>query len=114
MKRVYVAGPYSDNNVISILDNIRRGMRTSTEVMLAGYSPFCPWLDFHYQLMLRPGERLTVDDFYRYSLDWHEVSDGMLVLPNHEKSKGTLREIGLAKELNIPVFHSLEELQEGR
>ena len=64
MRRVYVAGAYSASNVISVLDNIREGMRLSTQVLLLGYAPFCPWLDHHFQLMLREGEKLSVDDYY--------------------------------------------------
>ena len=113
MKRVYVAGSYSASNVTAVLDNMRIGMRASVEVLLAGYSPFCPWLDYHFQLMLRNGEQLTVEDYYNYSLAWLEVSDAILVLPNHHQSKGTLAEIARAKELKIPIYYSLEELKEG-
>ena len=68
MKRIYIAGPYSSDNVIGVLDNMRKGMRLSTEVFLAGYAPFCPFLDYHFQLNLRDGENLTLDDYYQYSL----------------------------------------------
>ena len=49
---MYVAGAYSSDNVLGVLDNMRRGMRMSTEIFLAGFSPFCPWLDYQFQLML--------------------------------------------------------------
>ncbi len=110
MKRIYIAGPFSGNNVIEILNNIRKGMRLATQVFLKGYSPFCPWLDFHFQLMLQEGETLSVDDYYRYSIDWLEVSDAMLVMPNSENSKGVQMELMVAKELYIPVFYSIVEL----
>ena len=109
MKRIYVAGAYSADNVITVLNNIRNGMRAGTELFLKGYSPFAPWLDFHFQLMLREGEALSVEDYYRYSIDWLEVSDAMYVLPNSENSKGTQKEIERAIELNIPIFYSLDE-----
>jgi hypothetical protein len=103
MKRVYIAGPYSGDNVISILDNIRRGMRAATECFLQGHAPFCPWLDFHYQLMLRENETLLVEDYYKYSIAWLAVSDGVWILPNSEKSKGVQKEVKIAKILNIPI-----------
>lgn len=108
--RVYVAGAYSADNVIDVLDNMRRGMRAGTEVFLAGFAPFCPWLDYQFQLMLREGEALTVPDYYAYSMAWLDVSDVMLVLPNSEHSKGTQAEIARAKQLAIPVFGSLKAL----
>jgi hypothetical protein len=112
MKRIYVAGAYSDDNVISIFSNMRVGIRASTEVLLAGYAPYCPWLDYHYNLMLRGGETLSVMNFYNYSMSWLEVSDAILVLPNSENSVGTQNEIERAKELEIPIFYSLSDLKQ--
>ena len=102
--KIYVAGAYSADNVLDVLSNIRRGIRASTEIFLAGYSPFCPWLDYHFQLQLQDNEVLTVKDFYEYSLAWLMVSDIMVVLPDSENSKGTQAEIAAAKENDIPVM----------
>lgn len=110
MKRVYVAGAYSSDNVIGVLNNMRKGMRASVEVFLAGFAPFCPWLDYHFQLMLREGEKISVQQYYDYSMAWLEASDAVLVLPNSDYSKGTQTEISRAKELNIPIFYNLNDL----
>jgi len=103
MKRIYIAGAYSADNVIEILDNMRRGMRAATECFLAGNAPFCPWLDFHFQLMLREGEVLTVQDYYEYSTAWLKVADELWVLPDYEYSQGTWREIETAEIIGIPI-----------
>lgn len=110
MKRIYVAGAYSANNVIDVLNNMRRGMRLSTEVMLAGFAPFCPWLDYNFQLQLRGSESLSVNDYYQYSMAWLEASDGVLLVPGWENSKGTTAEIARAKELRIPIFFTLNQM----
>jgi nucleoside 2-deoxyribosyltransferase len=110
MRRIYIAGPYSANNIITALDNIREGMRAATEVFLAGYAPFCPWHDMHYNFMLRPGEAISLQAYYDYSLAWLEVSDAMLVIGDYQKSKGTMNEISVALVEQIPVFYSLDEL----
>jgi hypothetical protein len=112
MRRVYVAGAYSADNVVGVLNNIREGIRLSTEVLLAGYAPFCPWLDFHFQLMLRGDERLAVVDYYRYSLSWLDVCSAVLLVPGWENSRGTLAEIERAQQLGIPIFKSIAELKE--
>lgn len=112
-KRIYVAGAYSAGDVLSVLDNMRRGMRASTEVILAGFAPFCPWLDFHFHLMLWNKEKLEVQDYYDYSVAWLEVSEAVLVLPNSENSVGTQKEIEIARGFGIPVFYSMEALWEG-
>lgn len=109
-KRVYIAGNFSSDNVITILDNMRNGIRASVEIMLMGFSPFAPWLDYQFQLMLRNNEKLTVEDYYEYSLAWLEVSDALFVLPNSEASTGTQMEIERAKELGLPIFMDKEAL----
>jgi hypothetical protein len=110
MIKVYVAGKYNDSNVISVLENMRLGMRTCTELLLAGYAPFCPWLDYQFQLMLHDNEELRVEDYYDYSMAWLEASDCVLTLPNYINSNGALKEIKRARELGIPVYYSKQEL----
>lgn len=99
MKRIYIAGRYSSDNVIGVLDNISAGIKASAKALKAGYAPFCPWLDhqFHFH------EPLTVEDFQAYSMVWLEVCDEVWLLPRHETSKGTQAEIKRAKELGIVV-----------
>jgi hypothetical protein len=111
MKRVYVAGSYSAPDVMTVFENMRRGIRVSTEVLLAGFAPFVPWLDYHLCLMLRGEEKLTLQEMYNYSMAWLEVSDAVLVLPNSENSKGTQAEILHAALLEIPIFYRLEDLK---
>jgi len=113
MKRVYVAGPYSANNVIDVFENMRKGMRVGLEVFLAGYAPWVPWHDFHHHLMCRDGESLSVEDYYEMSMAWLVVSDAMLVLPGWTDSKGTLAEMKKATELEIPIYFSLSDLING-
>ena len=109
MNRIYVAGAYSSDNVLGVLTNMRKGMRKATEIFLKGYAPFCPWLDYHYTLMLQGDEQLTVPNYYEYSLAWMEVADAVLLVEGWENSKGTLAEIKRAEELGIPVFYPHEE-----
>lgn len=108
MHKIYVAGPYS-GNTLETLKNMRVGIRKCLDLLLKGYAPFCPWLDYQYALMLREGEELKVEDFYAYSLAWMEASDAVLLLPGWENSKGTLLEIARAEEISLPVFYPHEE-----
>jgi hypothetical protein len=111
MKRIYVAGSYNAGNVIGVLDNMRRGMEMSKRVLLAGYAPFVPWFDYHFQLMLKDDETLSIEDYHRYSMAWLEVSDAVMVVKLRAKSVGTQAEINRATELKIPVYYSFDELQ---
>lgn len=100
--RVYLAGKYSDPNIIGCLNNIHDGIKKSVEILKMGHAVFCPWLDYQFQFF---DKTLTVDDYYRYSMAWLEVSDEVWVLPNSENSKGTNAEIARALELKIPVIY---------
>ena len=110
MIRVYIAGPYSSESVIGGLNNIRNGLRAAAELMLLGYSPYCPFADHLFCLQLRDGEKLEVKDYYNASLEWLYVSNAVLVLPGYEKSTGVKKEIEIALLNNIPVFYSLVDL----
>jgi hypothetical protein len=110
MKKIYIAGAYSADNIIDILDNIRKGIRMASILLRAGYAPFCPFVDFLYLLQLREGESLSVKIMQDYSMAWLEKCDAMILLDNYDSSLGTLKEINRADELDIPIFYNLETL----
>jgi hypothetical protein len=112
MKRIYVAGAMSSSNPIQFLENLRKGMRVSTEVLLSGFSVFSPFIDFSLFFQCREGECIPVETIQANSMAWLEVSDAILLVPGWECSKGTLKELDRAILLGIPVYHSIEEMQE--
>ena len=109
MKRIYVAGPYSADNVLDVLKNIGRGEKVCAELFSLGFAPFCPWHDKSYVTDM-PESNFTVKLFYDFSMAWLEVSDAVLLIQGWEESKGTLAEIGRAKELGIPVFVNIKDV----
>ena len=102
MKRIYIAGAYSADNVLEVLGNIRRGISAAVWALLHGYAPFCPWLDFLFFLQ-NDGKIISVEEIKAYSMAWLEASDEVWVLPDSSASIGTQAEIKRAKELNIPI-----------
>jgi hypothetical protein len=115
MKKVYVAGAYSDDNVLGVLRNIGRGEDISCQLFDLGYAPFTPWFDKEF-VIRNWAHSFTVDSFYKYSIEWLKASDCVLVVPNvpglkiWQESKGTLKEIEIAEEYHIPVFYSITDL----
>lgn len=107
--KVYVAGPYSGDNVLSILQNIGRGEKVCAELFKIGFAPFCPWHDKSY-VTDNLDVDFTVKQFYDYSMAWLDVSDAILVLPNSKVSEGTQAEIKRAHEIDIPIFFSLADV----
>ena len=79
--RIYVAGRYSDDNILGCLSNIRRGIKICARLVKAGHTPYCPWLDFLFHFF---EEDLVEEDYYNYGLRWLEVCEEVWVLPNSE------------------------------
>lgn len=111
MKRIYVAGRYSADNVIDVLKNIGRGQDICARLFSLGYYPFCPWHDKTY-VTDRPENNFTVEQFQAHSMAWLEVSDGILMTSGWSDSRGSVREMERALELKIPVFYSVRDLVE--
>lgn len=111
MKKIYIAGPMSDGSCINFLANIRKGIRVSVELLLLGYAPFSPFIDFQFFLALRNNEQITGEHIKEYSMEWLEVCDAVLVLYDFKNSVGTIAEIAKAMKLEIPIYYSLEELR---
>jgi len=117
IKRVYIAGLltprgiWSVNFAIDYLINVKNMIRTGLDVFFAGFVPFIPALDFQLFLALKEGERITEPMIKRYSRDWLEVCEAVLLTAGWKKSEGTLIEIEFAKEHGIPIFESIEDLK---
>jgi len=115
---VYIAGALtpkgikSTNPAIEYLFNIRDISRAALDVLFAGFTPFCPGLDFVYFLLLRDKERITEPMIKRLSKDFLRRCDAILMTEGWKTSPGSIAERDLAWELELPVFYSLKELVE--
>lgn len=111
-KRVYVSGAYSGENVLSILRNIGRGEYYAGEIFKLGFAPFCPWHDKDYVIQNWYTDFL-IDQFYDYCISWLAVSEIMFVVPGWTESRGTKKEIEIARELKIPIYFTLDQFENG-
>jgi len=115
--RVYVAGPItprgikSTNPAIEYLLNLRDMAKVAVELILKGYAPFCPALDGLLFLVQGEGQRITEPQIKRFSKDWLEVCDAMLLIEGWQSSQGTAKEIEFAMAKGIPVFKSIQEIE---
>lgn len=115
MLKVYVAGAYSDDNVMGVLRNIGRGQAWATQIFEYGMAPFTPWHDKSF--VIEKWEKgFTVKQFYNYSMEWLRVSDAVFIVPDYDglknwrDSTGTLAEINEAEKFSIPVFYNIIDL----
>jgi len=115
-KYIYVAGPLrpkghrSQSDWIDYLLNVRENIRNAVAVAQAGFTPYCPCLDFLYLLVGVDVHRLTEQTIMRMSKDWLNKCDAIVLTEGWQKSEGTLAEIKFAEQKGIPVFKSLDEL----
>lgn len=103
MRKIYIAGKYDDDNVVSVLLNIRAGIELAVKVLKNGDIPFCPFLDFMF-VLLGEGKDLKQDDFRNYSMEWLKVCDEVWLLPSWVNSGGCEKEIAVANAIGIPVL----------
>lgn len=114
-KRVYVAGPYSGNSVLAVLDNISQARRAAPLVARAGWAPFCPHYDSDWSAHMTKAEHaaMSVDVYKAFSMAYVEVADVVLLLPGWENSGGTLAEKARAVELGIPCVELPQDVLDG-
>jgi hypothetical protein len=99
---IYIAGPYSNGDTVL---NVRNAITAAEELIKLELIPYIPHLTMFWHLV-------TPDDYgfwLNYDLNWLSKCDGLLRLPG--ESKGADKEVEYAKEANIPVYYSIEELE---
>ena len=101
--KVYIASPYTIGDQE---DNVVRSLAVSHRLINLGYIPFAPLL-YHYQHILFPQDYET---WMKIDFAWLEACDYLIRLSG--ESSGADREVVFAKEKGIPVFYSIEELNE--
>jgi len=110
--RVYIAGPYRADNSDMVDINIARARSAMVRLMEAGYAPFCP----HTMTgkMERDYPEIAEDVYLDIDIDWMLAADALLAIDGWQDSEGTKAEIEIAEDNDIPVFYSIEALNDWR
>jgi len=101
MIKVYIASPYTIGDVAV---NVKTQIDCANELMNLGFAPFVP-LYSHFQHMVHPR---PYQDWIKLDNEWVLACDAVLRLEG--QSSGADGEVKLAKENNIPVFYSIDQL----
>ena len=107
MKKIYVAGAYSADNLYEKVHNIERAKEIAQILWGLGYAAYCP----HTNTGLFDG---ICDEktFIEGHLEFMYICDGIIVVDDWGDSKGTKREIEEALWESIPVYYSIDEFIE--
>lgn len=100
--RVYIASAYTIGDRTM---NTHVQINKASELIDLGYIPFAPLL-FHFVEMLYPKE---YDKWCQIDNEWLLQCDVVLRIPG--ESKGADAEVALAIKNEIPVVHSIDELE---
>jgi hypothetical protein len=101
-KKVYVAAPYTGD----VVANTKAAIVCGGYLLDLGYHPFIPHLGTFIDLY----SRKSYDKWLEYGLAWLGSCDAVLRLPG--ASPGADREVELATQLGIPVFYTIQALNE--
>lgn len=92
---------------MNYLQNCRKMIEAAEEIRKLGFAVYVPAWDLLHCLLI---DGLEIKDLFENSFEWLKVSDAMFVLPNWKTSRGTKKEIKIAKKLKIPIFYEIEKL----
>ena len=106
MKLIYLAGPYRAATVWQMVANIRRAEALALLVWQAGAACICP----HKNTALFDG---ADDDslWLQGDLEMLRRCDAVICTDDWKNSTGARAEVALAKELDIPVFETIQTLR---
>lgn len=103
---IYIAGALR-SDIPGYISNLHRMIKTGEQVRRSGMSVFIPGLDVLQGVVM--GD-MVFEDYFQNSFAILPRCDAIFLTPGWETSKGTAREIDLAKSLGIPVFDNINEL----
>jgi hypothetical protein len=98
--KVYVAGPYTQGDVVV---NVRNAILAGDQLLEAGHFPYIPHL-MHFWHLVTPHE---YERWIAMDLEWLPVCEALVRLPG--ASSGSDGEVDAAQRLGIPVFCSVAE-----
>lgn len=101
MKRIYIAGPYTNGDVAI---NVKTAIDAAEALTAKGWAPFVPHLT-HFWHMLHPHE---YQFWIRQDLEWLKVCDALVRLPG--ESAGADTEVLFAQSRHIPVYYGTQDV----
>ena len=102
-KIVYIAGPYRADSEWEVKQNIDRAEAVALKYWRAGYAVFCPHKNSSFM-----GGSCPDETWLEGGLEILKRCDAIVMMSGWGNSRGSCKEIELARELNIPVFFNID------
>jgi hypothetical protein len=106
MKLVFIAGPYRSSSEWGVYENIRRAEALALQLWRMGLAVICPHKNTERFGGAGP-DKLWLDG----ALEMVRRCDAVVCTSDWERSEGALNEVTLAKQIGIPVFTSIAEVE---
>jgi hypothetical protein len=117
--KVYVAGPYTSTSTAHVLNNVISAMEAGAELLRMGFAPYIPHLYYFLEEHCKHNKLeggFSYDEYIKLDIQWLRMCDALVCLGKKRDdgatSPGVALELLLARELNIPVFSSVQQLLE--
>jgi hypothetical protein len=108
---IFISGPFTATTDDGVIENVLRATEVGIAIMRKGHRSFIPHLSYmtdEYAKTQNEGG-FPYETWLGQDLAILERCDAMLFIGH---SKGADRELARAKELEIPIFYSIEEISE--
>ncbi|MFW9911320.1 MAG: DUF4406 domain-containing protein [Candidatus Thorarchaeota archaeon] len=106
--KIYVAGPYTDDTMEQIEENVQRAIDAGIHIWKKGHFPLIPhllhWVDLRAN---ENGVPMDWKDYMLWDAPWLDHCDALYLLA---ESKGALIELERASEKGLVIFRALEEI----
>lgn len=108
MKKIFVAGAINGSSYYETFNNLRKGIKLSSQVLQEGYAVFSPFIDYSYFLQ----EDITEETIKKSTMEFLKICDAVLLVDGWNCSRGVLNELHECRLHQIPVFNSIESLND--
>jgi hypothetical protein len=106
--KIYVAGPYTTDDVTQIDLNVRRTIDIGLVLWKKGHFPYIPHLTHFVDLRAKEtGVKMKWEDYIEWDRVWLELCDALLFTGS---SKGADIELEYAKKLRKTIYYDVKSI----
>jgi hypothetical protein len=110
-KVIYISGKYTGHTPEETNANIQKARLMAAKVWELGYTCLCPHTN---TMNFEEICKCSYDDYLNGDLTLLNLCNGILLLDNYEDSNGAKIELDFARQREMRVFYSFDELKQAK